>query len=68
MMREELRMKIPEEFEQVVRGIDPEHPSEWESGGCKRRDTTSVPAVTGCFSKNSGGRSSRGNASRREAW
>jgi hypothetical protein len=26
MMRQELRMKIPEEFEQVVRGIDPEGP------------------------------------------
>src|SRR6185295_19332825 len=26
MMREELRMKIPEEFEQLVRGIDPEGP------------------------------------------
>jgi hypothetical protein len=28
---EELRMKIPEEFEQFVRSIDPEHPREWES-------------------------------------
>jgi hypothetical protein len=31
MMREELRMKIPEEFEQFVRGIDPEDPRDWES-------------------------------------
>jgi hypothetical protein len=99
-------MKIPEEFEQLVRGIDPEGPKleslqslataalrDWDdddlravlaylnelldgrhstqscttSGARKRRDTTSASAVTGCFSKNSGARSSRGNASRREA-
>ena len=98
-------MKIPEEFEQLVRCIDPEGPKleslqslaaaairHWDdddlrpvlaylnellngaiptqsfttSGARNRRDTTSARAVTGCFSKNSGARSSRGNASRRD--
>jgi hypothetical protein len=107
MMRQELRMKIPEEFEQLVRGIDPEGPKleslqslataalrDWDdddlravlaylsellngrhsdaelhyvwSAQSPRYDFS--PGRHRCFSKNSGGKSSRGNASRREAW
>jgi hypothetical protein len=44
-------MKIPEEFEQFVRGIDPEHPREWESlqnraeAALKDRDENDLRAV-----------------------